>query len=127
MTMYASVGSNKLEDAMAFYAELLALRCMEKRFDNPGGGCFFGNAAGDLFAVVNPFDGNQATVGNGTMIGFPMESRDEVDAIYAKALELGGTDEGPPGLRGPEEVGAYFAYFRDLDGNKLCAFHWILG
>ena len=44
---------------------------------------------------------------------------DEVDAFHAKALELGGTDEGAPGERTP---GVYFAYFRDLDGNKLCGF-----
>tara|TARA_A100001037_G_scaffold304714_1_gene342442 strand:+ start:12515 stop:12898 length:384 start_codon:yes stop_codon:yes gene_type:complete len=127
MTMYACVGSNRLDEALAFYTELLALRGMKKMFDNSGGGSFFGNAAGDLFAVVTPFDGEPASAGNGTMTGFPMDSRDAVDALYAKALALGGTDEGPPGLRGPEEVGAYFAYFRDLDGNKLCAFHWVLG
>jgi predicted lactoylglutathione lyase len=58
------------------------------------------------------------------MIGFAMKSRAEVDTFYDKAMALGGTDEGAPGLRGPEEMGAYFAYFRDLDGNKLCAFNW---
>jgi predicted lactoylglutathione lyase len=43
-----------------------------------------------------------------------------VDAVHQKALELGGTDEGPPGPRG--DSGFYAAYFRDLDGNKLNAF-----
>ena len=51
------------------------------------------------------------------------DSRDKVDALHAKAMELGGTDEGPPGLRGEEGDQAFYgAYFRDLDGNKLCAF-----
>jgi predicted lactoylglutathione lyase len=48
-----------------------------------------------------------------------MNSTDKVDAIHAKALALGGTDEGAPGPRGE---GFYAGYFRDLDGNKLNAF-----
>ena len=57
------------------------------------------------------------------MVAFAAGSRANVDKLHAKALALGGTDEGAPGLRGPEEYGFYGAYFRDLDGNKLCAFH----
>ena len=45
-----------------------------------------------------------------------------VDAVHAKALELGGKCEGPPGVRGPGSERVYAAYFRDLDGNKLMAF-----
>jgi predicted lactoylglutathione lyase len=47
------------------------------------------------------------------------ESKAQVDAIHAKALELGATDEGAPGPRGD---GFYAGCFRDLDGNKLNAF-----
>jgi predicted lactoylglutathione lyase len=53
------------------------------------------------------------------MGGFDFESREAVDAFHAKAIELGGSCEGPPGERMP---GVYFAYFRDLDGNKLCGY-----
>jgi predicted lactoylglutathione lyase len=56
------------------------------------------------------------------MAGFELESREAVDRFHQKVLELGGSCEGAPGLRGPEELGFYFAYVRDLDGNKLCAF-----
>ena len=49
----------------------------------------------------------------------PAQPTAAVDAVHARALELGGSCEGPPGLRGPEEMGFYAAYFRDLDGNKL--------
>jgi predicted lactoylglutathione lyase len=55
------------------------------------------------------------------MVAFAADSKAKVDALYRKALELGGTDEGPPGPRGNH--GFYAAYFRDLDGNKLSAFH----
>jgi predicted lactoylglutathione lyase len=71
-----------------------------------------------VLGVVKPFNGEAATVGNGTMIALDMPSREAVDAFHAKALELGGTDEGAPGERGP---GYYMAYFRDPDGNKFCA------
>ena len=61
-----------------------------------------------------------ATVGNGAMSTFRFDTRAEVDAFHAKALALGGADEGAPGERAP---GFYMSYFRDLDGNKLCAFN----
>lgn len=54
------------------------------------------------------------------MFAFSFDSRAEMDAFHAKAIELGGVDEGGPGLRGPDW---YFCYFRDRDGNKLRAFH----
>jgi predicted lactoylglutathione lyase len=57
------------------------------------------------------------------MVALVLEERRQVDGFHAKALALGGTDEGAPGLRGPEGPQAFYgAYFRDLDGNKLCAF-----
>jgi predicted lactoylglutathione lyase len=61
--------------------------------------------------------------GNGNMAAIVVDERAKVDALYALALSLGGTCEGPPGLRGDEGPQAFYAaYFRDLDGNKLCAF-----
>ena len=51
------------------------------------------------------------------MMAIAVDSNDKVDALHAKALELGGTDEGAVGVRG--EGGFYCGYFRDLDGNKF--------
>jgi len=118
MQLYASVGSNDLAAALPFYEELLGSIGWRPLFDNPPGGRFFGSLEEGVFAVVTPFDGKPATAGNGTMIGFGFSSRGEVDAFHCKALDLGGSDEGTPGDRGG---GSYFGYFRDLDGNKLCA------
>ena len=56
------------------------------------------------------------------MVALQADSRAEVDRLHALALELGAADEGAPGLRGPEKLGYYFAYFRDPDGNKLALF-----
>ncbi len=126
MPMYATVGSNDLDRATAFYGELLGSIGWAKIFDNPAGGAFYGHPDTGMFAVVAPFNEKAATVGNGTMAGLAVKSNAAVDTFYAKALALGGTDEGPPGYRGPEEMGAYFAYFRDPDGNKLCVYHWAM-
>jgi len=117
MQLYASVGSNDLDRAISFYEALLGSIGWNKLFDNPGGGRFFGSIQDGMFAVVKPFNGETATAGNGTMIGFAFNSRSEVDSFYNKAIDLGGTDDGAPGDRGG---GSYFAYFRDIDGNKLC-------
>ena len=75
-----------------------------------------------MLCVMTPFDGNPATVGNGTMTAIGVDSREEVDLIHAKALELGAEDEGAPGLRDVGGDGFYAAYFRDLDGHKLDVF-----
>ena len=70
-------------------------------------------------AIMQPFNGQPATIGNGDMVGLLADSKETVDRVYRKALELGGSDEGPAGPRGDS---FYVGYFRDLDGNKLCVF-----
>lgn len=122
MVAYATVGTNDAASALEFYDALLSPFGMARYFDHPRGGAIYGKDGKTTFGVLAPFDGAPATVGNGSMTGFALESRDEVDAFHAKALELGGSCEGEPGLRGPEEMGMYFTYVRDRDGNKLCAF-----
>lgn len=78
--------------------------------------------AAPSLAITNPYDGAPATPGNGNMVALVVEAPEQVERIHAKALELGGTDEGAPGPRGPAEMGFYAGYFRDLDGNKLAVF-----
>ena len=118
MISYATVGSNDLEKSVPFFTELFATQGVTKYFDHPRGGVAFGKDGKMVLGVLTPFDRNPATVGNGTMIALEMPSREAVDAFHAKALALGGTDEGAPGERAP---GFYIAYFRDLDGNKFAA------
>lgn len=72
--------------------------------------------------IIKPFDGQAATVGNGSMVALVVDSNEKVDRLYAKAMALGATDEGPAGQRGL--TGFYAGYFRDLDGNKLNVFCW---
>jgi catechol 2,3-dioxygenase-like lactoylglutathione lyase family enzyme len=116
---YATVGSNSLEAAKAFYDALLIPVGIGRLYEHPSGGRVYGARGQPNFAVLGPYDGQPASVGNGCMIAFSFDTRAEVDAFHAKGLELGGADEGAPAVRGPA---VYFSYFRDLDGNKLCAY-----
>ena len=121
MLNYATVGSNRLEEAKHFYDELLGVIGMTPYIEHPSGGRIYISPDKRLFGVLGPHDGKPATVGNGSMFGFMLPSRDLVNAMYDKAIGLGGSCEGPPGLRGPAEANNFAAYFRDIDGNKLCA------
>lgn len=80
----------------------------------------FGTGPGaPMFGICLPYDGKPASAGNGTMVAIQCDTTAKVDAAYKKARELGASDEGEPGQRGP---GFYGAYIRDADGNKLCFF-----
>ncbi|HJV43269.1 VOC family protein [Caulobacter sp.] len=124
MIGYTLVGSNDLEKAKVFYDDLFEAIGIKRLMEFPNGGCAWGaNWGQQMFGVGAPYDGQTATSGNGTMIALVMDERGKVDAIYDKAMALGGRCEGGPGVRGPEGDQAFYAaYFRDLDGNKLCAF-----
>ena len=116
MISYVTIGTNDLERAAAFYDELLAI-VGAKRAAKMGDRIIMWSAGVSALAVAKPQNGEPATVGNGVMVSLQAESVEQVYAIYNKALELGGTDEGPAGPRGTGAAG----FFRDLDGNKLNA------
>ena len=123
MIGYVVLGTNDLPRARSFYDTLLieigVTRLME--FGDRGSG-WAASMDKPMLCIMKPYNGRPATVGNGAMAGIAVDSRDRVDQIYRKALALGGTDEGPPGLRAEGGEGFYAAYFRDLDGNKLDVF-----
>lgn len=119
MIGYVTLGTNDLKRAAAFYDQIASEFGIKRMMDfdtfiawgEPGGG------AG--VALTKPFDGNAASVGNGTMVAFECKDRAHVDRVHALAMSLGAKDEGAPGPRGE---GFYAGYFRDPDGNKLNAF-----
>ena len=127
MIGYVTLGSDDMPRARAYYDELLgtigAKRILEFG-DELGGFTMWGTGFDKPgIAVTNPYNRQPAVAGNGNMTAIALDSRAKVDALHAKAVELGGTCEGPPGLRGDEGPQAFYgAYFRDVDGNKLCAF-----
>ena len=121
MIGYATVGTNDLQRAAAFYDQLFAVLGVPRAWETPRG--VFWTRGGDdaIFGVCTPFDGQPARYGNGVDVGLTAPSDEVAAQAHALALKLGGTDEGAPGPRGD---GAWFcAYFRDLDGNKLNIVH----
>lgn len=127
MIGYVTLGSDNLDRARDFYDALLgevgAKRIME--FGEDAGGFTMWGVSWDKpgIAVTRPYDREPASAGNGSMAALVVDARAKVDALHAKALTLGGTDEGAPGVRGEEGPQAFYgAYFRDPDGNKLCVF-----
>jgi catechol 2,3-dioxygenase-like lactoylglutathione lyase family enzyme len=77
-----------------------------------------------VFALTKPIDGQPASHGNGSTIGFAAASPEAVDAWHAAGAANGGTScEDPPGVRENGPVKLYLAYLRDPSGNKLCALH----
>lgn len=117
---HGCVGSNDLAKAKAFYDALFGSAGVKPLFEHPSGGRVYGKDGNLFFVVLGAYDKKPATIGNGSMHTFRFDTRAEVDAFHAKALALGGADEGAPGERAPK---FYMSYFRDLDGNKLCAFN----
>lgn len=118
MIGYVTIGTNDLARASAYYDALLELMSA-KSMDANERIRLWRTKSGAMLGVAVPEDGNPATVGNGTMMAINVEKPEMVDAMHAKALELGGTDAGAPGPRG---TNFYGGYFRDLDGNKLVAY-----
>lgn len=117
MLAYATLGTRDLARAAAFYDAVLAEIGAGRFMEEPDAFIAWGNSKdGAGLGITYPFDKQPATVGNGVMVALAATSREQVDRVYAKAIELGATDEGAPGQRYP---GFYAAYFRDLDGNKL--------
>ena len=119
MIGYVTVGTNDIERAAKFYDELFAVIGSERLTETQTYIMWGTSATSPVFSVIKPYDGKAATVGNGVMVAFLVDSAAKVDALHRKALSLGGRDEGAPGQRGE---GFYAAYFRDLDGHKLNAY-----
>ncbi len=119
MIGYVTLGTSDLERGTAFYAALLGEIGAKEVMKNERMVMFGTERGAPMLGVCKPYDEKDATAGNGTMVALDVGSQEAVQKIYAKAIELGGTDEGEPGLRGGNFYGGYF---RDLDGNKLVAF-----
>ena len=120
MIGYVTLGTNDLARAAKFYDALLAELGGKRTLESDNFVSWSAGANSPGLGVIKPFDGKAAMPGNGAMVALAVDSQEKVKALFDKAMKLGATDEGGPGLRWGT---FYAAYFRDLDGNKLCAFH----
>ncbi len=124
MLGYATIGTKDMERAVSFYDALLA-EAGAKQLFGMDRIKFYGTSTNEaMLALCIPYDEQPHACGNGNMVAISGGTREGVDKLYAKAIELGATDEGPPGERLPVFYGAYV---RDLDGNKLCFFEMKMG
>lgn len=119
MIGYITLGTNKMAEAARFYDALMAEFGAKRVMQSETFIAWSASSRTPALSITKPHDGQPASVGNGVMVALVVDSTDQVDAIHAKALALGGSDEGAPGARGPN---FYAGYFRDLDGNKLNVF-----
>ncbi len=130
MFTYVCLGTNDLPRAVAFYDPVMAAlgqqRCATASEPELDGWIGWGTYVDEgrievALWLCEPFNGQPASVGNGTMVAFAAKSWEQVRAFHSEALAHGGTSEGEPGLRlhyGPD---FYAAYVRDPDGHKLAA------
>jgi catechol 2,3-dioxygenase-like lactoylglutathione lyase family enzyme len=96
---------------------------------------FYGAALGALGMKVNADYGSAFAMGSKNQkifwlerdsrssgkghYAFRVKRRDEVDAFHAAALEAGGTEHGPPGLRPDYGRSYYAAFVKDREGNNI--------
>ncbi len=122
MFSHIMIGTNDLDKAKAFYDAVLGtLGIAPGMVDRHR---VFWRTKTGVFSVSKPIDGNPATVGNGSTIGFACESAAQADAWHAAGVANAGvTCEDPPGVREGPGGKLYLAYLRDPDGNKLCALY----
>lgn len=114
---HVSLGTNDPATAKVFYDAVLAtlqIKCLYTWDGGSGYGRQFTE-----FWIQKPHDGKAANIGNGTHVAFLANSIEEVKAFHAKALALGGKDDGAPGRRADYGPKYYAAFVRDLDGNKI--------
>ncbi|MDP9065436.1 MAG: VOC family protein [Pseudomonadota bacterium] len=130
MFTYICLGSDDLDRSIRFYDPTMGALGLPRvstgdaELDRTwaGWGLYKHDGANEIALwVCNPFDGNAATAGNGTMIALKAKSWEEVENFHAAAVAFGGTSDGRPGLRPQYNPDFYAAYVRDPDGNKLAA------
>lgn len=127
MLSHVFIGVNKFDQAFEFYSRLMKELGLTLKFSDaakPWAAWHAAESPRPLFIIGKPFDNQSAVAGNGHMVALLASSADMVDRCHAMAISAGAQCEGIPGLRPQYHAQYYGAYFRDLDGNKICVcFH----
>ena len=122
MFSHVMFGVNDLERSKKFYDALLGTLGIAPGVANKNR--YFYRSPTGTFGITTPINGEPAFHGNGSTIGFNMQSTEQADAFHAAGVANGGTTcEDPPGWREGPAGKVYLAYLRDPDGNKICALH----
>jgi catechol 2,3-dioxygenase-like lactoylglutathione lyase family enzyme len=122
MFSHIMIGTNNLDRAKAFYDAVLGTLGVPAGMVD--GHRIFWRTPTGVFSASLPINGQPATLGNGSTVGFACQSAEQADAWHAAGLAHGGTPcEDPPGVREGPAGRLYLAYLRDPDGNKICGLH----
>ena len=121
MFAFITIGTNNLKKSANFYSEILKpLKIKKVLVHNRYHGFAKINSPKKIeLYLIKPHNKKKATIGNGTMVTFVAKSKKVVEDFYNCGIKLGAKDEGKPG---PRHCKDYYAYIRDLDGNKLCVY-----
>ncbi len=123
MFSHIMIGANDVQKSKVFYDAILGELGHKPGVIDDKGRCFYFTKAG-VFALTKPIDGQAASHGNGTTIGFAAANPAQADAWHRAGLEHGGVDcEDAPGIREAASGKLYLAYLRDPSGNKVCVLH----
>jgi catechol 2,3-dioxygenase-like lactoylglutathione lyase family enzyme len=123
MFSHVMVGANDVQAAKSFYDATLGALGHEPGVIDDKGRCFYFTKSG-IFSISKPINGEPASHGNGSTVGFAAEDPSAADAWHKAGLANGGTTcEDPPGVREGAAGKIYLAYLRDPSGNKICALH----
>ena len=121
MFSFVTIGTNNLKKSGRFYDKVLIPLKIKKvlKHDRYYGYSKIKSPNKIELYLIKPHNKKKATIGNGTMITFKANSKKVVEDFYKIGIKLGAQDEGAPGPRHGKD---YYAYIRDLDGNKICVF-----
>ena len=121
MFSFVTIGTNNLKKSGSFYSRVLKPLKIKKVLQHNRYYGYANTKSPKKIALylIKPHNKKRATVGNGMMITFSANSKKAVDEFYKIGINLGAKDEGVPGPRHGKD---YYAYIRDLDGNKICVF-----
>lgn len=120
MIGYITLGVSDISKSGYFYEQLFSILGAKRVFEQAACLAWAKDESSVVFTILTPENGQPPTAGNGTMIALQANSEKQVDLLHEKALEMGASEEGGPGLRGG---GFYCAYVKDRDGNKI-NFHY---
>ena len=121
MFSHVMLGTNDVQASKNFYEAIFKELGYKEVFVDPKGRCDYRTDAG-TFILTPPINGELATHGNGSTMGFSAASEEIVNAWHAAGIANGGTTcEDLPGVRDLGQRKLYLAYLRDPTGNKLCA------
>lgn len=122
---HVSLGTNRFEEAVAFYDKVLGALGIGRVLDLTEHGAIAYGRAFPEFWIQLPHDRQPAQAANGVHVAFLAETPAEVDAFHAAAIEAGATDDGAPGPRPHYGEQYYGCFLRDLDGHKIEAMAWL--